>query len=75
MQSNAARRCDKGYPDDKDNRRDVGEDDFLVCGEAGRGAWLEKEMGKDETNKDSMSTLIREKQIAGNPTRDERKRP
>lgn len=47
---------------------DVGEDDFW-CGVAGRGAWLEKEMGKDETNKDSMSTLIREKQKAGNPTR------
>ncbi len=69
MQVNAARRCDEGYPDDKDNqRRDVGEDDFW-CGEAGRGAWLKKEMGKDETNKDSMSTLIREKQKAGNPTR------
>ena len=46
MQSNAARRCDEGYPDDKDNRRrDVGEDDFLVW-RGGKGGVVRKGDGK-----------------------------
>ena len=75
MQVNAARRCDEGYPDDKNNRRTRRWRGRLLVWSGGKGGVVRKGDGKRRDEQGFDVNVDKGKAESWKPDKSERKRP